>query len=214
MGTSTILDIIGSMIIGGFLLTAGLKLNSNAYKNNFLSQENVTVQQNLTALIQYLEHDFRKMGYRRGGNWDPDSIILYARKDSLVFLGDMSNDGVMDTVTWYFHDSTKFTPALRTRWHCPNPNVGLLIRKDFQGSAYEHTDTLVFGVTLFSFSYYNTFKIPITDTPYVFPTSFPPPVLMQVNMMVQPVVAYDTSYSQNFAFWTETRLVSRNLTAR
>ena len=219
MGGSTLIDLVGSTFIGVFLLLAGLGLNENAHMNNFQTQENLTVQQNLTTLIQLLEHDFRRIGYLKGGNFDPnDGCVLYGRKDSVVFRGDMDDSLRIDTVSWYSPDTSRFTPALRTRWGCANRNVRLLIRKQYG----KIPDTLVFGVTQFSLMYYNTFKQLIVDTSnsaacYIYPTSLPPPTLMQVNLMVQPLVAYgkdSTAYYQNFAFWTETRLVSRNLTAR
>ena len=55
-----------------------------------------------------------------------------------------------------------------------------------------------------------------TKKPYphfAFPQS-PFPVLMTVGLEVQPLVSYDSLFQSNFAFWTETRLVSKNLTAR
>jgi len=213
MGSSSLLDIVGSAFIGLLLLMVALGLNENAHKNNFQTQENLTVQQNLVALVQILERDFRRMGYRNGGNPPADSCILYGSADSVVFVGDIQDNTVMDTVTWYLADSAAFTPALKVRWHCVNPYVRMLIRRDEHAGVLAPPDTFVWGVTQFSIVYYNTFKQVITDSPWVFPKK-PIPVLMQVTMELQPLVAYDTAYSTNFAFWTETRLVSRNLTAR
>lgn len=203
MGSTTLIDIIGSMLIGGLLLVTALRMNDNATRNTFESQENVTVQQNLTSLVQTLEQDFRRIGYRQGGNPAPDSCVLYGRSDSVVFVGDMNDDGSMDTVTWYI----KKTPIA----NCANPNARMLVRMD-RNKGVTVVDSGNLGVTLFSIGYYNGFMEAI-GTPFIFP-AYPPPVLMQVSLMVQPTAAYDTAYSTNFAFWTETRLVSRNLTAR
>jgi type II secretory pathway component PulJ len=210
MGSSTFIDIVGSMIIGGLLLLAALRMNDSATRNNFASQENLTVQQNLKTLVQLLERDFRRIGYQRNGNVNPnDGCVLYGDRNCVVFRGDVDDNGYLDTVTW------KFVPPSIPNY-CPNPNAGLLVRTDrnWLGSTNESTvDTFRWGVTQFSIAYYETFNTQI-DTPYIFPGSFPPPVLMQVSLEVQPTEAYDTAYSTNFGFWTETRLVSRNLTAR
>lgn len=226
MGNSTLIDIVGSTFIGLFLLLSAMRMNENAHANNFQTQENLTVQQNLVTLVQLLERDFRRIGYRRGGDPPPDSCILYGRRDSVVFVGDIADDGSLDTVTWYSPDTSKFTKALRNRWNCSNKFVRMLIRTDRNPGhlPYITTDTLVFGVTQFSLRYYDTFKHLIVDTSYGkadtaayrYP-SLPPPVLMQVSLEVQPLLAYgadSTAYQNNFAFWSETRLVSRNLTAR
>ena len=210
MGSTVFIDIIGSMLIGGILLVAALTMNDNATKNTFQSQENLTVQQNLTSLIQTLEHDFRLIGYRNGGNPPADSCILYGRSDSIAFLSDLNDDGNSDTVIWYLERN----PICKYSKYCPNPNVKMLVRKAKCNGVWL-VDSANLGVTQFSIGYYNGFKVQI-DTlhlPYTF-LSPDPPILLQLNLMVQPIAAFDTAYSSNFAFWTQTRLVSRNLTAR
>jgi len=60
MGTTTLIDIIGSMLIGSLLLLVALRLNDQATKNTFDCQEQLTVQQNITFLVEALGADFRK----------------------------------------------------------------------------------------------------------------------------------------------------------
>ncbi len=207
MGTSTLIDIVGSMLLGGFLLIVALRMDDSATSNTFESQENLTVQQNLTSLIQNLESDFRKIGYRSGGNAPPaDSCIIYGRSDSIAFLSDINDNGSLDTVIWYLEKAR--IP------NCPNPNVRMLVRKTRSNGVWT-VDSANLGVTQFSIAYFETFKTQLgpSQLPYRLGTPSPP-VLMQLTLMVQPTAAYDTAYSSNFAFWTQTRLVSRNLTAR
>ncbi len=204
MGSSSLLDIIGSMLIGGLLLLTTLRINDSATRNTFQSQEDLTVQQNLTSLVQNLESDFRKIGYRNGGLAPPaDSCIIYGRSDSIAFMSDINDDGSLDTVIWYLEKTHV--------QNCPNPNVKMLVRITHCKGATV-TDSSNLGVTLFSVVYYETFKTQISP-PYIL-GSPSPPVLMQLTLEVQPVAAYDTAYSSNFAYWQQTRLVSRNLTAR
>jgi hypothetical protein len=204
MGSTALIDIIGSMLIGSLLLLVALRMNDSATRNTFQSQEQLTVQQNLTSLIQNLESDFRKIGYRSGGQAPPaDSCIIYGRSDSIAFLSDINDNGTLDTVIWCLGK----TPVT----NCPNPNVRMLIRKTKANGIWT-VDSANLGVTQFSIAYFETFKTQI-PTPYIL-GSPSPPVLMQLTLMVQPTAAYDTAYTTNFAYWTQTRLVSRNLTAR
>ena len=207
MGSATLIDIIGSMLVGGLLLLVALRMNDSATMQTFQSQENLTVQQNLTSLIQNLEFDFRKIGYRAGGNAPPtDSCIIYGRSDSIAFLSDINDNGTLDTVIWYIEKS----PIKG----CPNPNVRMLVRETKSNGVWS-VDSANLGVTAFSIAYYETFKTQLDSTKLPYKLGTPsPPVLMQLTLMLQPVAAYDTAYSSNFAFWTRTRLVSRNLTSR
>ena len=204
MGSTTMIDIVGSMLIGGLLLLSALGMNSNASRNTFQVEEDLTVQQNLTSLIQNLEYDFRRIGYRSGGYPPPtDSCIVFGRSDSIAFLSDMDNDGNLDTVIWYIGKS----PIAG----CPNPNARMLVRKVVSNGETQ-VDSSNLGVTEFSIEYLDAFGVQV-PTPYI-QGSPDPPNLMRLNLMVQPTAAYDTAYSSNFAFWTQTRLVSKNLTAR
>ena len=63
MGFSTILDILGSTIIGGILMMNLFQINSSAVENNYTGTGELTAQQNLSAIVQVIEHDFRKIGY-------------------------------------------------------------------------------------------------------------------------------------------------------
>ena len=63
MGVSTILDIVGSMIVGGILLLTLFRMNSNATQNTYNFSGELTVQENLVTTVEVLEYDFRKIGY-------------------------------------------------------------------------------------------------------------------------------------------------------
>jgi hypothetical protein len=204
MGTTTMLDILGSMIIGGLLLITALQMNDTATNNNFVTQEDLTVQQNLTSLVENIEYDFRKIGYIKGGYPPPtDKCIIFGDSDSIAFLSDIDNDGELDTVIWYKENG----PIAG----CPNQNARMLVRETVTPEGVS-VDSANLGVTEFSIRYYDAFGTQIW--PEYKQGSPDPPNLMKLNLMVEPTSAYDTSYSTNFAFWTQTRLVSKNLTAR
>ncbi|MCL4538197.1 MAG: hypothetical protein M1378_01115 [Bacteroidetes bacterium] len=202
MGSSTLLDIIGSMVIGSLLLLVALKMDERATANTYQSEENLTVQQNLTSLIQNLEWDFRKLGYCKNPalTTDPSDYILNGDTNSITFVGDLENAGKLDTVTWFLGGPV---PG------CPNPNVRMLYRKVDNGPDVGSN----LGVTEFSMEYFDTFGQPI-HTPYIGGT-LPSPQLIQLTVEVEPTSEYgDTTYGHMFALWRQTRLVSRNLRNR
>ena len=132
MGTSVILDIMGSMIIGGILLLTLFRMNDNATRNTYNFSGELIVQQNLVTTVEVLEYDFRKIGYCE----DPFALphpekdaILFADTSRIKFLTDLMTspygydphgDGILDTVEYYLG------PALNYR--NSNPNDRMLIQ--------------------------------------------------------------------------------------
>ena len=103
---STILDIIGSVFIGGILLLLIIKLNLFASNASFASDNELKMQQNAKTLAEILNYDFRKVGY----NHDGVSIII-AEKERFKFVGDLerpgeSGYGIIDSVEYFVRDST------------------------------------------------------------------------------------------------------------
>ncbi len=92
MGTSVILDIMGSMIIGGILLLTLFRMNDNATKNTYNFSGELIVQQNLVTTVEVLEYDFRKIGYCEDPFEFPHpekDAILYADTSEIRFLTDL-----------------------------------------------------------------------------------------------------------------------------
>ncbi|MCB0747459.1 MAG: hypothetical protein KDC90_08340, partial [Ignavibacteriae bacterium] len=63
MGFSTLIDILGSSLIGGLILLILLRMNDSTVENSYLNSGEMIVQSNLLAVVELLEHDFRKIGY-------------------------------------------------------------------------------------------------------------------------------------------------------
>ena len=63
MGAATILDILGSTIVGGLLLFILFNMNNNATQNTYNFSGELILQQNLVTTVEVLEYDFRKIGY-------------------------------------------------------------------------------------------------------------------------------------------------------
>lgn len=117
MGTSTLLDIIGAVIIGGFLMLNMMRTYNTTNENSTQYVSELMVQQNLVSFTQMLEYDFRKIGYRKGQenlSFAANSI-KFADTKKIVFYADLDNNGSQEEVEYSVQDSTKLTST-------PNPH--------------------------------------------------------------------------------------------
>ncbi len=134
-------DIVASVVIGGVVLAMLVGFNSNIAVNSGSQTIKVVAQTHLTEVTNILESDFRKMGYRAGSS--PDSSIMYADSNKIRFRGDINNDGVIDTVTYYLDQSV---PS-----GFPNTKTRILRRAvSFSGGI-----SMNVGLTRFRLWYYN-----------------------------------------------------------
>ncbi len=199
MGFSTLLDIMGSIIIGGILMTIAWRLSEAATEKTYSGSGELSLQQNLVATAQILENDFRKIGFCEKWNKipDPTKSILSADFTSIKFLTDTDSDGDVDSIRYYLGPTSEL---LQT----PNPRDRMLYRvvnNEVPGGSN-------LGITQFFMVYYDalgdTIPLPITITGEI--TS------IEINITVENVAAYDTMYSS--AYWKQIRMVSRNLKNR
>jgi hypothetical protein len=205
VGSATMLDIIGSMVIGSLLLLSALAMNEKATSNTFQAQSSLTVQQNITSIVENLEWDFRLIGYcRNNDTLSANSFIISGDTNSVTFQADVNNDGIVDTLSWYLEP-----------WQipgCPNPNARILVRKVSGQNGVAGVDSSNLGVTQFSLAYFNELGDTV-HTPFVGDTAGVQ--VIQVTVTVQPVASYaDTLNRQVFSTWRQTRLVSKNLNSR
>ncbi len=214
MGASTLLDILGSTIVGGLLLLILLRLNGANAQNTYTNSSELIVQQNLTAVVELLEYDFRKIGYCAdfGAIADPSKAIIYADDSRIEFQTDVAQskanpfgDGVIDTVKYFLGNS----PELKTT---PNPRDTMLYRV----VNHETPKGANMGITLFRLRYYNYLGARLT-------TPIPTDKLGQIktiriDIQIEDVNGYQdvqgdgTQFSS--IFWRQIRLVARNLQNR
>ncbi len=203
MGSTVLLDILGSMLVSGLLLLTALRMNEQAQVNTFNSQANLTVQQNLTSVVENIEWDFRKIGYCADPNVLPKNFmyIVHGDTDDITFVADLDDNGVLETVRWYIGD----VPIEGTA----NPRVRMLYRVVNGKSSYQAN----LGVTQFLLHYFDT-EGDTVYTPFDAPSTVK---LIEITVRVEPTALYNATYSDttsNFSVWRQTRLVSRNLKAR
>jgi len=133
MGFATLIDILGSILIGGTILLILFRMNDSIVENHYLNSGELIVQTNLIAIVELFEHDLRKIGYCE--NWkslpDPTVSILEATASSITFLTDVAvstdqqtGDGVVDTLK-YWVGSPNASEVSGT----PNPDDRLLYRQ-------------------------------------------------------------------------------------
>ncbi len=199
MGNSTILDILGSIILGGYLLLMIFRLNGTVTETVFTNGSELTVQENLTTLVNMLEYDLRKIGYCADpyNMPDPSKAILAASAHSIRYLTDLRRDGSVDTVEYYTGLASSLTST-------PNPRDRVLYR------VVNNTQVMGFdmGIAKFDFMFFDAqgdsleFPIPTPSAIY----------LVRLSIMVESSHAYDSSYS--YAYWRQIRLAARNLKNR
>ncbi len=209
MGFSTLLDIIGSTVIGGLLLMILFRMNDSAIENNYNFSGEKIVQQNLVDLVKLVEYDFRKIGYCADYTKipDPTKSIVQADSNSITFLTDIITsagtygDGIVDTIKYFVSDKSQLSAT-------PNPNDRLLYRR-------VNNETLRgsnLGVTQFKLTFFDANE----DTIKTMPSS--PPlgiVTMQIDIAVENPYAYGNNYSYDKrVIWRQIRLAARNFTTR
>lgn len=199
MGFSTLLDILGSIIVGGLLFMILLRMNDAAVKNTYINAGDLIVQQSLVELVTVLEYDFRKIGYC--ADWEnvpPSSqAIIQADSNRITYLTDTNSDGTLDTMHYYLGPISELAST-------PNPRDRILYR--VVNNATPRGANL--GVTSFNMVYYD----PLGDTLH-FPISQPGQIYtIEINLVVENYTAYDNEY--NTAFWKQIRLAARNLQNR
>ena len=196
MGTNTILDVIGSIMIAGVLMLSIFRLQNSSTEDLYRGTGNLTAQTNLATVVQILENDFRCIGYC--ADWEqipvPTDAILYADSLSIQFLTDVDRNGIIDTMRYFFDPLTDITST-------PNPRDRYLYR-----TVNVETPVKVnMGVTQFKMEFYNSL-----GTKLNFPIADPREIYsMQIDITVEDVAAYDEQYQT--IFWRQIRMAARNL---
>lgn len=199
MGFTTLLDIMGSVIIGGVMMTIAYQLSDTITERTYNHSGELTIQQNLATVAQIIEFDFRKIGYCKNWNLipDPTKALLYADSSEIKFYTDIDNDGDVDSIHYYLGPTSELTGSA-------NPRDRMLYRVL---NAETHKSANL-GVTQFLLVYFDALGDTLT-----------PPIgvnggitSIEINLTVENTDAYDQKYSK--AFWRQIRMVSRNLKNR
>jgi len=196
MGVNVLLDILGSVIVGGILMLSIARVNESSTKDLYRGTGNLVAQTNLATIVQILETDFRKIGYC--ADWQqiptPTEAILYADSTSIRYLTDVDSDGIVDTIFYYIDYATDIPET-------PNPRDRFMYRVVNS----EAPVGVNLGVTQFNMNFYNALGTELT-----FPIADPREIYtMQIDITVEDVAAYNQEYQT--VFWRQIRMAARNL---
>ncbi len=110
---ASMLDIVGSFVIGGMVLLAVITLNRDMAGSAEQMTMDLMVQENMVELARTVEYDFHKIGYRVSN----DTVITLADSTSITFLADIDDDGSVDIVQYYLGspDELTSTPSTEDR---------------------------------------------------------------------------------------------------
>jgi len=215
MGFSTLLDILGSTLVGGLLLLILIRVTLSAIQNNYDNNGERIVQRDLTAVVQQIEYDFRKIGYcAKYSNIKADTCIQNATDSTITFFTDLPTtsapygDSVVDKVYYYLGPKSGLS-------NTPNPNDRVLYRVVNNSTPMP----VNMGVTLFKLTYYDSVGT------VIHPTGHPPylPYInsLQIDVSVSNSYAYynpdnpsGTYSTAKSAFWRQIRMPVWNVTRR
>jgi len=198
MGFSTILDILGSVVISGMLMLILMRMSDANTENVFNNGAELSLQQNLAVSAMILENDFRKIGYCKNYNLMPTTAVIVTATDSSIsFLTDVDDAGAVDTLHYYLGPTSELTATA-------NPKDRYLYR-------VVNNETPV-GINLGITQFYLVYFSQLGDT--IYPPIVEPSLVgsMEINIAVENVEGYDQKYSS--AFWRQIRLAAKNLQNR
>jgi hypothetical protein len=228
---ATLIDIIGGIFIGGFLLLIALTATDTATTEFFNYNSDAIMQQNLAKTSEIIQYDLRKMGYGIPEG-DQNTILNVATGNRLKFLTHLNSDpearvdiaavatidNIVDTIEYValpfdsvdYYDTTVTTYRIqRTLKISPN---------------YRHTMTVGVIGNQRVFRYLNylgdeTAYIPATRMVEVTLTAFDPRVFLSRDWVDSKLT--DPSNAElrkkelrrllRASYWRQTRLISRNL---
>ncbi len=205
MGSSTMIDMVGSFFIGGVLLLMALRLNASGMETNAVYNSNLILQQNITTLVRMIEEDFRKIGYCQ--DWrkipDPSKSIRIADSTRFRFRTDVDNDGTLDSITYFIGPTSELLDT-------PNPRDRYLYRQVNNTAP----NRMNLGVTQFSLGYRDAendqLSFPISDPRLVY--------FMEINVAVETQAPLEQDYMQDTTqyqvYWRQIRLLTKNLRNR
>lgn len=107
---STMLDILGSMVIGALVFLMILNFNMFTSQVKQTSDSELRLQGNAAAIAEMLEYDIRKTGFNYGG-----TSVITAQPKRFEYFADMDSNGTVERVTYFMGDSTEVTSTENPR---------------------------------------------------------------------------------------------------
>jgi hypothetical protein len=208
MGSSTMLDFISSIIIGGFLMFMVMRLDAQAREASSVDNMNLMVQENMTSIVQMLQTDLERIGYCRNPDdpriSNPSDALRYAGPTRVVFYTDTQYNGNLDSVYYWLGPTSELADT-------PNPRDCFLYRR-------VNTDTPIkmnLGVTQFSFIYFDALGNRLVGNPIAVPQTV---ASLELTVSCESPQYYKQEFNPDTAafymMWRQLRLSAMNLRNR
>ena len=179
---SALYDIVISVAIGGIVLAMLITFNGNIVEEASGQTIRMMAQTDLTAVIDVVDFEFRKMGYNLSGS---DSAIVYADSSKIKFRGDFNNNGTVQTLTYYLDPTAASGHA--------NKNTRILYR----AVDAEPAQTINLGITRFRLAYFDKNGIPFTGYPVSKPSQIKS---FKIVLNIESTVPYKASTEKYIKF--------------
>jgi hypothetical protein len=212
MGAQVLLDIVGSVIIGGLLLLTIQRFSSQNVENNYKYAGEMVIQKNLVEIVKLIEYDFRKIGYNNDYAHMPEraTSIVKATSSEIWFITDLPTsptnygNGVIDTIKYSLGSTSELAST-------DNPNDRYLYRQ--VNNSQRKTANL--GVTQFNLTYYDDDDNLMTGLSPTMPPLGYGIKTIKIDIAVENPNAWNKDYSyENRALWRQIRLSLRNYVTR
>jgi len=209
MGFSTLLDILGAMLIGGLMLLTINTMNKSTAETSSNFHSDLIAQQNLVSIVQLIEHDFTRIGYCEDVDsiLNPQEMITEADSTSITFWTDLATDasefrgdGIKEKLTYELGPDIIGTP---------NPDDKILYRYK-EGTTKDASNL---GITKFALTYYDNMKNELTHP--IDPTLI---ASIQIDLRVEDCYGYDSDNTEKTheeifptVFWRQIRMATKNI---
>jgi hypothetical protein len=200
MGSSSLLDIIGSITTFGLPLLCALRLNASASESSNAYYANYMLQTNMTTLTVMLENDLKQLGSYYTPTVTNPTAIVSAKSDEFSFWKGS------ELIAWKVGPPSELNSP-SPGW-TPNPydcylyrNVNGVVRR------------MNLGVTRMTFTYWNIADPTIVVTPPVPVSGFgnigPIDVTIVLQSPYKMTQQYMNDTSQYEMYWRQIRSVAR-----
>ncbi|MCP5061430.1 MAG: hypothetical protein GY936_03080 [Ignavibacteriae bacterium] len=189
MGSYTLLQIVGSTIIGGFLILMLFRFSGVLTEKKQRYETKNIIQNNLSEVSNLINTDLNKIGYCKDRVKAAEifsEAITEADSSTFAFKTDVSNseldpfgDGVVDILKYYL--GAEITSTV-------NSNDKIFYRKVNSDKPLE----INFGITKLNFKYYNSSGT-LLSTP-VISAELPTIAMVEYSITVEDVYGYNYSY--------------------
>ncbi len=191
---SIMLDLIGSVIIGAYVLLMGIRLNSNISDHVQASMVTLNLQESLVDAVRTMESDFRKIGY---GTLDPRTALEITQPDHIRFKSDLNRDGFIERVDWAWKKGVN-----------ASGDTTMLLTRQVSGEA---PMMILSEVTSFRLEYLTETGVPADTTAKGQIMEIQTAVKIRSPFKVADEVKGSDEMKEVEGFWRQARLMSRNL---